>query len=404
MKSSPAPRQRKLVTAMLVAGATCAITAQSAFAIPGVEITGTNTDFGNQTFLSGTNGVSKEQLCTPGAQSAGDVVATATHALKQRLSTRLGPSTELQGLSSNDVMQSMGALCTDPDDSSTAPFKIIYSACRMTMDSPDQTLDIVLPPGGEAGRMDMVDFRSSEVYHVSLQRNVSAAEAATSAWGSAIDIDSGTTGESIAGHGTRKYNFSYTGGLGGGEDSPMGGLATVKNTGTVWIADGVDGIATVQAFYTNMTREIDPAQAEQGFVAGLINNLVKMLQNGLPLRMKQTVETSMMGMAGTSHRSHMEVYGSQEIDLPADWCAQNFIPEGFTVRDIDQEISDAMSGGGTEGEGAGASMQDLQNMMNEAMKDMTPEQREMMKSMDMGAMQQMMQGQTAQPTPADKDE
>jgi len=108
-----------------------------------------------------------------------------------------------------------------------------------------------------------------------------------------------------------------------------------------------------------------------------------------------------MNMAPTTTRSHMEVYRTQEIDLPSDWCAKKFVPEGFTVRDLDQELSGAMSGGG---EGEGASMADLQNMMNEAMKNMSPEELEMMKSMGAGAMQQMMGGQGTQPAPTDKNE
>ncbi len=411
MNSSPALSQRKIVTALIFACATYAITAASAYAVQGVEITGTNTDFGDQTYMAGSSGISKQQLCAGTPQGAADAVAASLDSLKQRLATRLGPSAaKLQGLSRDDVMKTMGELCKDPDDSSTAPFKIIYASCRMTMDSGDQLLDIALPPGGAAGRLDMVDFNSREVYHVSLQRDVSAAEAAfAGGWDSAIDIDSGAKAESIAGYPTRKYNFEYTGGLGGAEGSFMAGLASVKNTGTVWIADSVDGIETVQSFYRNMTREIDPAQAQQGFVAGLINNLVKMLQNGMPMRMKQTVESTMMGMAGIGSRSHMEVYRSQVIDLPADWCAQNFVPEGFTVRDIDQEISAAMSGAGAGGQdtGAGASIMDLQNMLNEAMKDMTPEEREMMKNMGLDAMQQMMGGAAAatnEPAATDKND
>jgi hypothetical protein len=406
MRSPSPPRQHALKSSLLVAGTTLAFAAPSAFAVTGLEITGTNTDFGAYVFMAGTAGITKEQLCGAPREGATDVVTTSVEALKQRLAPRLDApaAAGLQGLSLDDVMASMGQVCTDQEDSTTAPFKLIYSACRMTMDSDSQLLDIVLPPNGTPGSLDVVDFANREILHVSMQRAATPAESALAGnWGSAVDIDSGVDAESIAGHATRKFNFEYTGGMGGGEGSPMAGLANVKNTGSVWIADDVDGIATVQDFYQNMASEIDPATTQQGFVAGLVNNLVNMLQNGIPLRMQQTVETSVMGMAPTSARSHMEVYSTQEIDLPSDWCARTFVPEGFTVRDLDQEISGALSGGG-DGQGEGPSMADMQNMMNEAMKNMSPEELEMMKSMGAGAMQKMMGGEAGKPAPADQNE
>jgi hypothetical protein len=403
--NSPSPlHTSKLKSALLATGTTLAFATPSVFAITGVEITGTNTDYGAYVFMAGTGGITKEQLCGGPSAGSGDAVASSVGALNQRLAPRLGSSTaaSLQGLSRDEVMTNLGQVCTDPEDSTTAPFKLIYAACRMTMDSDSQLLDVVLPPDGTAGSLNVVDFANREVMHVSMQRVATPAESALAgSWGSAVDIDSGVDAGSIAGHDTRKFNFEYSGGMGGGEGSPMAGLAKVKNTGSVWIADDVDGIATVQDFYQNMSQEIDPAAAQQGFVAGLVNNLVSMLQNGVPLRMQQTVETSVMNMAPTTTRSHMEVYRTQEIDLPSDWCAKKFVPEGFTVRDLDQELSGAMSGGG---EGEGASMADLQNMMNEAMKNMSPEELEMMKSMGAGAMQQMMGGQGTQPAPTDKNE
>jgi hypothetical protein len=203
------------------------------------------------------------------------------------------------------------------------------------------------------------------------------------------------SGGEIAGYDTTKYQFSYSGGMGGGNAVPGAEMITTTSAGTAWIAENVDGIEIVHAFYKNMSTEVDSTQGAGSFMSGLINSQVSMLERGMPLKSDQTVDSKVAGMSMAFGRSEMEVYTVEKVNLPNDWCEQNFVPPGIVMKDVQQEIADAMSGNGRSNGAnaeAAAAMSDAQRQYNEAMKSLTPEQQEMMKKMGMGDMQQLMGG------------
>jgi hypothetical protein len=209
------------------------------------------------------------------------------------------------------------------------------------------------------------------------------------------------SGGSVAGYPTTKYQFSYSGGLGGAAAAPGAGMVSTASSGFSWVSDKVDGIDIVQDFYQTFTREIDSTQGSGSFMSGLISNLVVMLDKGVPLKMDQTVESKVAGMSMASGRTAMEVYQVKRVSLPKDWCEQNFLPPGMPITDGNEQINQAMGGQSGDGETA-AEMSDAQKQLNEAMQQMTPEQRAMMEKMGLGNMQQMMGGKA--PPKTDKDE
>jgi hypothetical protein len=125
---------------------------------------------------------------------------------------------------------------------------------------------------------------------------------------------------------------------------------------------------------------VQPDQGAASFLSGLINNLVGMLDRGIPLEIEQTVSSAIAGRTMGSGASHAMITGFDVIPLPPAWCSASLMPsEGYTIVDVDQQISDAMSsaaGGG--GNTAPGGLNEAMQQLNEAMQQLTPEQRQMM--------------------------
>lgn len=269
------------------------------------------------------------------------------------------------------------------------PFVITYAYCRMAMVTPGQVMDIHLPPETGTGKMTAADYREGEAMQVTLQRSFDAAAAvAGSGWSSQVNMTSPTSGGSRIGYPTTRYAFEYSGGLGGGGMVPFADMVSTETSGTVWVSDAVPGLEIVRSFYENLTAEVSPDQGGMSFFSGLVNNLVGMLRNGLPLEIDQTVSSSVMGRTSISGRSHSIVTGVRVIDFRPEWCSESLIADDIEVRDIDQEMSAAMSQSGVSSE----EMQESMRQYNEAMEQMTPEQRQMMEQFGMGDMMQQMTG------------
>lgn len=399
MNKIPSTRTGKLVSHLLCASIALALQPLTARALDGVQITGTNTDYGQQN--AGTNTamyIGAPDLCSPDGRN---LILSAISTITSRIGPRLGALASAGGVDTpnfEDVVIAMNNLCDSDDPFTTAPFKITYAQCRMTMDSAGQMLDIVIPPGGTEGRMDVADFGTGEAMRINLQRDLAETAAVIgSGWSNTVEMIPLGSGGSVAGYPTTKYQFSYSGGLGGGI-VPGAGMVTTTSSGQSWVSDQVDGIDIVQDFYRTFTSEIDASQGSGSFMSGLISNLVVMLEKGMPMKMEQTVESKVAGMTMVSGKSAMEVYKVKRVTLPDDWCGQDFIPAGMPVQDVNEQINQAM-GGGMDPEQAQA-ISDAQKQMNEAMQQMTPEQRAMMEKMGLGSMQQMMGGAAPAAAPA----
>lgn len=312
-----------------------------------------------------------------------------------------------------DLGQALNEVCNDDPQQATAlPYTITYSQCRMKMDTPANSMEIYLPPGLSEGLMAMANHGTKEATTLALRRNLEeVSKYVGKGWGNDIAMTAIASGEHI-GYQTTAYTFEYKVGLGesglgafseedvaaGGITSMqnLGNMVSVTNSGTAWISSAVPGYEIVQAFYANLSSAVQP---EGGAFSGLINSLVVMLQHGIPLEIEQKVESKLLGKTIISGRSYAVVSQVQRVPLHGEWCSQDMLPADYTITDIDQQISEAMSGATSGASGASQSgaagspspedMQQLNQAMgelNRAMEQMPPEQREAMQGLGLGSL------------------
>ncbi|NGP54445.1 peptidoglycan-binding domain-containing protein [Thioalkalivibrio sp. XN8] len=270
------------------------------------------------------------------------------------------------------------------------PFTITYAYCRMAMVTPHQVMDIHLPPRIGTGMMSLADYLEGEALQLTLSRSFDAASTVVGrGWSSQVTMTSPTDGGTHIGYPTTRYQFGYEGGLGGGGAGvPFAGMVSTENSGTVWVSDAVPGLDIIRSFYENLTNEVSPELASNSFFGGLINNLVGMLRNGLPLEIEQTVESKVLGRTSVSGRSHQIVTDIRLVEFRPEWCSESLLPPGMPVRDIDQEIADAMGQSGTQS----AEMAEAMQQYEQAMQEISPEQRQMMEQFGVGGMMEQMMG------------
>lgn len=276
-----------------------------------------------------------------------------------------------------------------PPPPQVQPFAITYAHCRMAMVTPNQVMDIHLPPQIGTGTMSAADYTAGEAMQITLSRGFDAAATVVGeGWSSQVQMTAPTSGDTRIGYPTTRYQFAYSGGLGGAGAIPFAGMVSTETSGTVWVSEAVPGLDIVRTFYNNLTREVSPDQAGNSFFAGLLNNLVGMLRNGLPLEIDQTVESKVMGRTSISGRSHSIITDVRLVEFRPEWCSESLLPPNMPVQDIDQQISEAMGQSGAQS----AEMAEAMQQYNEAMQNMTPEQRSMMEQMGMGSMMESMMG------------
>ncbi len=371
-----------------------------------VRVSGVQTNYGDvvsQTTAYGNYPGTIDALCD-NADTIGWAMGTIVDSIDQAMQQAGSPITfsmleSLPGAPSRagitENLQSVrDEVCNQPEQPpEVQPFVITYTYCRMTMVTPGQLLDIHLPPTIGTGTMLAADYQRGEAVQVTLRRSFEDAAVVTGpGWSSQVSMTNATDGGNRIGYPTTRYEFEYSGGLGGGL-VPMAEMVTTRNTGSVWVSDQVPGLDIVRTFYRNLTTEVAPDQGGMSFFAGLINNLVGLLRHGLPLEIDQTTSSSIMGMTTVSGRSRSIISGIEVVDFNDDWCTQVLVPPEIEVQDVDQQLSEAMSQ-------SGMSSEDMAEAM-EAMQNMTPEQRQMLEQMGMGdMMQQMMGGATPGAQPA----
>ncbi len=269
------------------------------------------------------------------------------------------------------------------------PFTITYAYCRMAMVTPYQVMDIHLPPQVGTGTMSLADYLEGEALQLTLSRSFDAASTVVgSGWSSQVSMTSPTDGGTRIGYPTTRYQFGYEGGLGGAGGMPFASMVSTETSGTVWVSDAVPGLGIVRSFYENLTNEVSPELVSNSFFGGLINNLVGMLRNGVPLEIEQTIESKVLGRTSVSGRSHHIITDIRLVDFRPEWCSESLLPPGMPVRDIDQEIADVMGQSGTQS----AEMTEAMQQYEQAMQEMSPEQRQMMEQLGVGGMMEQMMG------------
>jgi hypothetical protein len=290
-----------------------------------------------------------------------------------------------------DVRNAREAICDQPPPSTTIqPFVITYAYCRMAMQTPTHAMDIHIPVGSDAS-MSMADHQKDEVVTVSMQRSLQALSTQIGqGWGSNIQMTGPGAASTHIGYPTQEYSFEYTAGL-GGAPSLLSGIADtikVKNKGSGWFATEVPGIDVIRLFYERMSTEAVPDGGAASFFGSLINNMVGMLQYGVPIVMDQTTSSSVMGATMVKGRTEHYVTSMSLVDFESGWCDQTLMPAAYTVTDVDEQIAEAMGSSGVDSD----QMSESTQQYNEAMQNITPEQRAMMESMGMGDMMQQAMG------------
>ncbi len=135
--------------------------------------------------------------------------------------------------------------------------------------------------------------------------------------------------------------------------------AWFDSSGTAWVADGIEGAEIIQAFYRNLASQVAAGQGANSFYGGLMQNMVGMLQHGLPLQSTQRTQSKVMGQTMMGGTSESRVTGVFLFDREEAECGTSVIPE-----EEDYEITYIGAGGmpggtgaagtGTAGSGAGA--------------------------------------------------
>jgi hypothetical protein len=363
-----------------------------------VVATGVQSDSGEQ--YPQQQGFTLQQLC-----DVSDMVGPMLEDLLNRVQIPLDvPVDTIRNNIANQLQSARNTICPVEESSETEYwFTITYAHCRMAMNTLPYSMDIHLPPGLGEGTMSMADHSKREVMQLTLKRNIDAvAQYATgTGWSDTVNmVPTGRSG-TRAGFSTSQYNFDYTAGLGvpglgamteadvssGAITGPqvLGNLVSVKNEGTAWMASCIPGVDIVKTFYQNLSREMQPDQGTTSFFGGLIQNLVGMLEHGVPLEIEQTVSSRIAGTTMVSGTSHALITGFEVIPLPPQWCTQSLMPTDYAVTDIDQQVTEAMSGANAP---SSAEMAEAMQQYNEAMQQMTPEQRQMMEQFGLGGSQQ----------------
>jgi hypothetical protein len=170
----------------------------------------------------------------------------------------------------------------------------------------------------------------------------------------------------------------------------MAGMVSTKNQGWGYFSQDVPGIDIVQGFYENFADRVAPSGDLESFFGGMIMSIVGMLEKGVPLELNSKVESKVMGRTMMSGESTSEILAVRLVSLPSDWCTREFVGPDVPIKDLDEEISQALSGQSGSSEG-GISAQQQEEMaegmqqLQDAMKNLTPEQKRMMEQLGIGS-------------------
>lgn len=216
-------------------------------------------------------------------------------------------------------------------------FVVFYSPCMMQMIAQGNAMAVRLPPGQPVAFMEGYDS-SGEGFVLELNRDLAAAaNVVGSGWSSGIDIEATGNSGNIIGYPSDEYRFAYEGGLGGGMLGFMSGHASVKTEGSMWASPSVPGWSIVEEFYRNFSAQVS-SQAETSFYGGLLDNMVGMLQKGMPLYTYHNTESRMGQRTLASGRS--ESWVTYVTVVERDWasCDASTIPAGIEPTVIDSSM------------------------------------------------------------------
>lgn len=394
-------------TAALTSGVGFLATATIASGAQGVLVTGTQTDYG-ETMNQGAGAYTLDDLCAASptvGMAMRDIVNHVDRAMVDAGSPLTIARIESMPDAPNryDIERDMAVardeICNRPEPPTTIqPFVITYTACRMAMYTETHAMVMNMPSDSNSAYMLMADHTTRDVVHINLTRELDeVTQYVGEGWSDMIDMRAaGQSGEHI-GYDTDYYTFEYTSGLGEAglgaltqgdveagaitSQQALGNLVSVTVNGSAWVSDSVPGIDIVRSFYENLTSRAQ-ADQETSFFGGLIKNTVGMLSHGMPLEIEQTSSSKVMGRTMVGGRSRSIVTGIRLTETPGS-CGEIPVPEGYTVTDVNEQMSQAMAGGDGP---SSDEMAEAMEQYNQAMQSMTPEQQQMMEQLGMGNM------------------
>lgn len=302
------------------------------------------------------------------------------------LLTRVEGALQMQGIDIfNDFQDHLGtaeaALCDDITSDYFNHFTITYAYCRMTMDTPTQSLDIHMPPSSAAALMQAIDFAEESGMQIDLARDMQGTIVATGAgFADTISMSATSGTDSMLGHDVYEYSYQYAARMGGTGAAPgmemIAGMVSVDNVGTAWVAPTVEGDSIPRRFYWNLATQVQPADGMSGYFSGMIMNLAGMLQHGLPLDVSSTVTSKMAGRTVMSADSRSVITDVSLVPMPSGWCERDIVPPHFEVTNVSAQL-DQLSAqqGGSANAPSAAQMSAAQQELERAMADLTPEQR-----------------------------
>ncbi len=276
-----------------------------------------------------------------------------------------GPSNYDGGRDASVAMQS---LCTEVDPAATVePFVVAYAECRMGMYSPSGSMLINLAASEDNATMYAADHQSREIMQIALTEELGQATAGmTRQWDDIVDMRREGDRSEHLGYTTERYTFAS-------DSSSQGGMMSLSIEGFAWVAQGAPGGDIVQSFYRNLSQSAPPT--EGSMIDGMIRNMVGILREGMPLYTESTTTSTVMGRSQAPNRSASVVTGLRERRLSWDDCGVPPTPDGYRMTDMAEQISQAMSGSDMpSNEDAAEAMRQF----NEAMADLSPEEREML--------------------------
>lgn len=411
--------------AFLASGLLTCVASAPAYAEQAVVMTGVQVDFGDRVNrdpgspFGMDSGYTIDDICT-GVQDPrfGPALRDMLNVLESEMANAGAPFTLSQIESmpgapnrfdiERDLANTRDAVCERREPEITVqPFTISYSSCRMSMFTPTHAMVLSMPSDGGNAIMLAADHPNRNVIHIELTSNIDAvSQVLGSGWNDGVEMTPTDASQDIFGYESDQYNFSYTTGLGetslgalteadvqgGAIDSPfaLGNLVSVETKGTAWISDSAPGIDIVKTFYRNLATRFQAGEANS-FFGGMINNLVAMLDKGIPIIIDQTVSSKVMGRTSISGRSESHVANIRLIEVAPDWCDKAVqAPENYETTDLNAMMQGSNAGGGDapSSDEMAAAMQEAR----EAMNSMTPEQRQAMEQYGLGDMMSQMMG------------
>ena len=316
------------------------------------------------------------------------------------------------GPSRDEIEESMenarDVMCdTSRPEAYVSPFVVVYSSCRMSMYTRDNMMAINIEPGDQGiASMVVADHTTRDVMTMNLTRAVTATAANPiigGGWSDGIElVSTGQTGQ-IGDFETEHFTFNSTGGLGkddgtdalteaqveaGAVNNDMGmfgNMISVTTKGDVWIAEDVEGFEIAQSFYENLSSQAHPGEGAS-FFRGLIDSNVSMLKKGMPIRIESETSSKVLGRSMVSGKSESVINKTMLMDVTSAWCDERPLPEGYTHTDINEQLDQVLGSGEVSAALNSPEMAEAMQQANEAMAQMSDEEKAMMEQFGLGGM------------------